>query len=924
MAKQGVAVELFYSGAWNTEPAYTRAPIVITRGRGDEGSGQAVPASCTLKLDNRDGSKNPRNPSSPLFGLAGRNTPLRVYYPIAVDAFGRTASNGWGDADTGGAWSTNGGVAGDYSVGSGVGTVSNGSVNVIRGTFLSTLSRRDCTVSATIAPGVVATGNSFSATVIARRVDASNYHWIRVTFGTGGTWTASLIARVAAADTTIDSVSTTYAYSTSTRITAELVVAGSIASARIWDVDNPANVITLSGAALATDAGSAGVQSFLSTGNTNTLPVAITFDDFRVDDVRFVGEVAAWQPRRTVDFNAATGKGDAWTDVTANGVLRRLGQGASPLRSPLTRAGIRGNSAAFGVSGAPVAYWPCEDESGATSAAEVMGNAPPLGVSGDVQFAALSPIPASAPLPKFADAVSTFVGTVPASAYRSTWAATNGTVVSFSWAIGEESANAPLFTAQFEDDAGSTWSFTVALDGTTDLDTAFERWPTADPGSVTTLDSVIHSLPQSLSTYFTLIMILDQVGSDINWTYIIRNQFGAGSGGDTLASVTLGRMRRVQVAASGVLDALSVGHLMVHDVSTVDEPEMFANLAGHTGETADERLVRLSDEEGVGFILRGTAGAGGLMGVQRIATLVELFDDAEKVDQGILFDSRESLGTTYRTVADLYNQTAALTLDYAGGQIAPTLEPDLDDLGVRNDAEVKRYSGSSARVTVDTGPLSTQAPPDGVGRYDDSITVNAETDQQLLGLAGWRVGLGTIDEIRYPQVTVDLDAAPDLVEDASAIDIGDLLVITGLPADDTPDDARLIVRGYTETIGSHRRTITFNTTPARPYDVGVWDDGDAGRYDSAYSTLDAEFVAGTDTSLDVAIEDGRLLWVTGSGSPEFPFDILIDGVRLTVTAVAGSSSPQTFTVTQAPVNGVEKTIAAGTQVRVWRPARWAL
>jgi len=43
-----------------------------------------------------------------------------------------------------------------------------------------------------------------------------------------------------------------------------------------------------------------------------------------------------------------------------------------------------------------------------------------------------------------------------------------------------------------------------------------------------------------------------------------------------------------------------------------------------------------------------------------------------------------------------------------------------------------------------------------------------------------------------------------------------------------------------------------------------------------------------------------------------------------VTAVSGASSPQTFTITQTPVNGVTKTIPSGSPVRLWRAAVRAL
>ncbi len=74
-----IVVELFYSGAWQDISAFVddRAPISITRGRHDEGT-SVDPSSCTLTLNNRDGRFSPRNPTSPLYGLIGRNTPLRV------------------------------------------------------------------------------------------------------------------------------------------------------------------------------------------------------------------------------------------------------------------------------------------------------------------------------------------------------------------------------------------------------------------------------------------------------------------------------------------------------------------------------------------------------------------------------------------------------------------------------------------------------------------------------------------------------------------------------------------------------------------------------------------------------------------------------------------------------------------------------
>jgi hypothetical protein len=59
-----------------------------------------------------------------------------------------------------------------------------------------------------------------------------------------------------------------------------------------------------------------------------------------------------------------------------------------------------------------------------------------------------------------------------------------------------------------------------------------------------------------------------------------------------------------------------------------------------------------------------------------------------------------------------------------------------DDQATRNDITAVRKNGSSYRLVATSGPLSVQAPPLGVGRYDDSVTVNVQTDDQLQDQAG--------------------------------------------------------------------------------------------------------------------------------------------------------------------------------------------
>ncbi len=67
----------------------------------------------------------------------------------------------------------------------------------------------------------------------------------------------------------------------------------------------------------------------------------------------------------------------------------------------------------------------------------------------------------------------------------------------------------------------------------------------------------------------------------------------------------------------------------------------------------------------------------------------------------------------------------------------------------------------------------------------------------------------------------------------------------------------------------------------------------------------------SETSFTVAIASGHL-WTTSAA--QFPFDIIVGGERMTVTAISGASSPQTFTVTRS-VNGVQKSHLAGVAVK---------
>ncbi|MCY0959649.1 hypothetical protein OTB19_22350, partial [Streptomyces sp. H27-H5] len=382
---------------------------------------------------------------------------------------------------------------------------------------------------------------------------------------------------------------------------------------------------------------------------------------------------------------------------------------------------------------------------------------------------------------------------------------------------------------------------------------------------------------------------------------------GGGWGNDATVTGTPGIVTAINTRFGPLAADLRLGHLAVFsDTSTVAYQGADD---GWLGEGASVRLHRLCAEEGVPIFSDVASTA---MGPQRPATLLALLGECEASDRGVLYEDRDSLGLRYRSREARYNQPIALTLDYAANrEVAPPLEPIDDDQRVRNDIRVTRIGGSSARAVLETGALSVQAPPAGVGTYDESVTLSLATDAQPEQIAGHMLHLGTWTEARYPAVTVDLAAAPHLIPAILDLDIGDRIQIINPPDWLPPGPIDLIVEGYTETRKPPSRfwTITLNCSPAGPWTVSVVDDPVTGRADTSASTL-ASGVNATATSLSVATVGAPLWTTTGS---DLPVDIEVGGEVMRVTAISGASSPQTFTVTRS-VNGIAKAQSSSTPV----------
>lgn len=353
---------------------------------------------------------------------------------------------------------------------------------------------------------------------------------------------------------------------------------------------------------------------------------------------------------------------------------------------------------------------------------------------------------------------------------------------------------------------------------------------------------------------------------------------------------------RIGVVPSGNVppQAWMLGHLAVY-ASFSDPTDRINAAAAYVGERCADRFTRLAAEHDIPSNVYDDGTDTLPMGPQKPDTLSNLMAEIRATDGGMIYDSRDYNELEFRTQHTLWNQVPALALTY-GDNVGAPIRPTTDDLNVTNDVTATPREGLPYRVARDTGPLNTSDPaddPEGVTRQESRIDCNPDDLARLADIAGWALHVGTWPGGRYRQVTVDLSVNADLIPDVMALRPGDVISIDELAA----DQLLLMVLGGLDAVGPTTRRITFNCADAGPYRVGVLGLSGYKRVGHANSWLASNFTIGG-TSMSVASSGG--LWSTTAA----PFDIRIGGAVLHVTAVSGSSSPQTFTVDATPVNDV--------------------
>jgi hypothetical protein len=207
---------------------------------------------------------------------------------FVADAFGRTVVNGWGNADTGGAWST-AGTAANFAVNGGSGALTVPAAGHTRSTWLGATTRTSTDLRVTLSLDKRPTGNGAYLDVVGRRVATNLEYRARLVLGPTGRITAQLTTLrgtttpVGLSTTVV--LPTTTTYNAGSRLHVRLQVTGTSPTTlrlKVWaagQTEPTAWLTTATDTAAALqNPGAVGITAYIS-GSATNLPVVIRVDD---------------------------------------------------------------------------------------------------------------------------------------------------------------------------------------------------------------------------------------------------------------------------------------------------------------------------------------------------------------------------------------------------------------------------------------------------------------------------------------------------------------------------------------------------------------------------------------------------------------------------------------------------------------------
>jgi hypothetical protein len=878
--------------AWTDITQWVRVAsgIVIEAGRSDEGA-RVDPGKCTLTLDNRDGRFSTRNVTGPYFGSLAKGTPLRVGTICGAEAWAATTSNGWGTPDIGTSWSLDG-SASDWSSSGGLGQVIMATAGTIHQAELVGADARDGEATFVCSVPVVATGAALACSLAVRRTAGVSQILLSVDFGTGGTLGVRIKRDVGGVPTDIGGFPSVGSYTAGQRIAVRCQWDGPALRIRVWP-ESSTEPTTWSATATDTQAtGSAiALHSWRVIGNTNAGSLTFSWDDLEAEAIEFTGTVPEWPPRWDQSQR------DATSTITAAGILRRLQQGRSPLKSPIGRMVLRQPGA--------IELWTFEDDSSATVAASAMPGGIPAAIRA-LDFAQTAPALAGAQQTAGITTSTVVTWKVRSHTATGTWG-----VVWYAQLLAKPAATTVIMSVNA---TGTVKRWDIILDS---LNTNLLGYDSS--GTQIYSAGAGYSALASPPMWIAFDLLVTQSGGNIDAKLLMYGVdpeshtavFLANTVAGTVGSPTGGRFE-----GSLGYDGGRIGPLAVFNTEPSFVAGTFFDASnGYVGETASDRIDRLCTEEGVQVVIED--GTSEQLGPQRVGTFLDLLYAASDADLGVLYE--RGAGLAYRPRGARYNRPVELPLDFDAGDIAQPPEPTDDDQVLRNQWTISRDSGSSA-VAQDDASI------DAAGLIDESVTLNVASDGPLADHASWRLAMTTIDEYRWPSIVLDMARNTGQIRLWRAAEPFPRVTIANEPSQVAGNAVDVTVLGYRSTIMPKAWDLELVCAPSAPWNQAAVFDSSSYPATSASTTLGA--TATTTSSplslstanpkdvwsttvapltLDILGEHVTLLWMSGVGSI-----VALDGgfeTGLTGWTAGGGSAVQSALFAHTGTHSAQLTVS---------------
>lgn len=624
-------------------------------------------------------------------------------------------------------------------------------------------------------------------------------------------------------------------------------------------------------------------------------PIRISTTD--PESVRFVGQVESWPKQWSVD------EAKAWAPITAYGVTHRLGLAG---QRKLARSALH----RYVMQRSPLAFWPMTEGSVATSGPWYDAVDPED--SGRVIISLLDETvrPGVGELAPWLPRVISITS-------REAGPSFGGVPIS---GIGPFDMDFMTRAGPQRDDTagarigvvGNSWRYLIDAAWSAGTPTlALIRQPVGS-SSTTTMDTAASG---DAAKFFDDLphvwrIRVEQDGSAVDVTvYCDGEEIMSGTHSSTTfgGDVTWG-------AGFARMDAV-LGMVVLWHSQSASHNDVPAAAGGWAGEEAHDRISRICAEEGIAATIVGSSSAQ--LGPQGIGTPLEIAEEAAAADDGILVETRSQVGLTYICHSAILNRAPTATLDYsAGGEVAPDMLPIEDVNHIRNDVTVTRIGGKSVTLPlVIFGELERLQLTEDVYPYE--LRLSLASDDQVLQKCAWHLHVGTWDDERYAAIpldptALDADGKTGLISDVVDLDVGHRIVVTHPPVWAGPNQVDQLVQGYTEVLGSYHWRIVLNTTPMGPWLIGMVGTGRAGG-----TAIVAEPVNATQTTITIDHSG-----FSGFSATAVPYDVALNGERMTVTAVSDLGDDiQALTVVRS-VNGVVRSHSIGGVVQIHQPLRY--